>query len=477
MTKLKSNLMFKIFLGCVLASLLLYPRIGKGLDMHEKIKNEVDVQIENITKKLQMFSGNSFDPYNFSGGYVIAKDGKIIYKKGFGYINSSSCEKWEDALMDTQVIIGSNTKQFTATVIMELSLQGKLDINDPISKHLSWYTPKVNDDTSCLVSAPNSIMNTGQITIQQLLEMSSGLPQAYLPGSDRIFNVKNYIDNYCSSSTLCFKPGTKGDDNNCNYYILGAIIAEILSKDLKFKMEFKIDTNANDWMLKCFGMALEKFVFKKHRMNNSGYYEAPTNLSCGYLGPISSCCPSSNNESSKISKIPEKSGTTEKNETTNENTECPQLTRIIQAAKNAFAVGGVYSTLEDLLTWGHYLNTVITSKNNPMKDLVGPIVKSRMLSSGAYATYWDPCYFGYGVFSRYYDETTDYCVQSYQDDAVFIVEQAGYLVSYITMLAIIPTKGYTIVVTNNTNNWVLNNSLSNIIAESIINILLNDKHK
>lgn len=61
---------------------------------------------------------------------------------------------------DTKFRIGSITKPFTATVILQLVAEGKLQLDDPITKHL----PDYRNDTG------------GRVTITHLLNHTSGIP-------------------------------------------------------------------------------------------------------------------------------------------------------------------------------------------------------------------------------------------------------------------------------------------------------------
>ncbi len=64
---------------------------------------------------------------------AIIKDGKIIYKRGYGMANLEH----NIPLTSTSVFrIGSTSKQFTASCIAILALQGKISLDDDIRKHI-----------------------------------------------------------------------------------------------------------------------------------------------------------------------------------------------------------------------------------------------------------------------------------------------------------------------------------------------------
>lgn len=119
--------------------------------------------------------------------------------------------------IDKKTLVGSNTvfnvgqltNAFTAIAIMQLKEEGKLKLNDPISKFIS--------------SLPDSWKN---ITIEDLMTHRSGLPN-YTESSDFDF-TKNYQQNEILSlikeKPLLFEPGAKGMNSSTNAYLLGMIV-------------------------------------------------------------------------------------------------------------------------------------------------------------------------------------------------------------------------------------------------------------
>jgi D-alanyl-D-alanine carboxypeptidase len=116
--------------------------------------------------------------------------------------------------------IGSNTKPMTATIVLQLVQEGKLALEDPISK----YRPDV----------PN-----GQnITIAQLLDMRSGLPSytedpAFLRTIDedrqRVWDPEKLLALAYTKPPL-FAPGTSWHYSNTNYILLGLVMEKLTGK-------------------------------------------------------------------------------------------------------------------------------------------------------------------------------------------------------------------------------------------------------
>jgi CubicO group peptidase (beta-lactamase class C family) len=152
----------------------------------------------------------------FNGAALVADNGKVIYKKGFGLANM----EWNIPNgPDTKFRLGSITKQFTATLILQLVEQGKLKLDGKVSDYLPYY----RQDTGA------------RITIHNLLSHTSGVPNyTAAPGfsenvSRNPFKVDEFVKKYASGD-LEFEPGTKFNYSNSGYFLLGAIIERVTGK-------------------------------------------------------------------------------------------------------------------------------------------------------------------------------------------------------------------------------------------------------
>jgi CubicO group peptidase (beta-lactamase class C family) len=175
-----------------------------------------NILAQNEAKKIDQLVQTYYDLHQFSGSVLIAKNGKIILEKGYGYAN---LELNVLNNINTKFRIASLTKQFTAMLIMQLKQSGKLNLSDPISKFLPYYRKDVGN----------------KVTIHQLLTHTSGIPD-YTNKPDFFIELalQNYppdefVEKFCSDS-LQFEPGTKYNYSNSEYYILGTIIESITKK-------------------------------------------------------------------------------------------------------------------------------------------------------------------------------------------------------------------------------------------------------
>jgi CubicO group peptidase (beta-lactamase class C family) len=152
----------------------------------------------------------------FNGTVLVAENGKVIFKKGYGKANF----EWNiPNTPDTKFRLGSITKQFTAGLIMQLIEQGKVKLDGKISDYLPEYRKDTGD----------------RVTIHHLLTHTSGIPSyTSLPGfiqnlSREPYTPDAFVKKY-TSGDLQFEPGTKFTYNNSGYFLLGAIIEKITGK-------------------------------------------------------------------------------------------------------------------------------------------------------------------------------------------------------------------------------------------------------
>ena len=162
----------------------------------------------------------------FNGSVLVAEDGKVIYKKGLGLANM----EWNiPNTPETKFRLGSITKQFTATLIMQLVEQGKVKLDGKISDYLPDYRKDVGD----------------KVTVHQLLNHTSGIPSyTGLPGffqdvSRNPYTVGAFVKKYASND-LEFEPGSKFSYNNSGYFLLGAIVEKATGKSYEQVLKEKI---------------------------------------------------------------------------------------------------------------------------------------------------------------------------------------------------------------------------------------------
>jgi CubicO group peptidase (beta-lactamase class C family) len=137
----------------------------------------------------------------FTGAALVAIDGEVVLARGYGWADEAA---GEENTVDTRFIVASISKTLTAAAIGRLVGEGRLGLDDPIARHL----PGVPDDKHA-------------ITIAQLLNHTSGLPDEYLGESapERDDAARAIL-----AAPLAAAPGERWAYSNDGYALLGAII-------------------------------------------------------------------------------------------------------------------------------------------------------------------------------------------------------------------------------------------------------------
>lgn len=173
---------------------------------------------------------------------LVVKNGKVLYRKAFGMANMELGVKMKP---ENVFRIGSITKQFTASAILKLRDEGKLSLDDDITKYIADYPTHGH-----------------QITIKHLLTHTSGI-KSYtgMETWDAEVRKKDFtpleLIDFFKDQPMDFDPGEEWRYNNSAYFILGHII-EVVS-----------------------GTTYETYIdstfFKPLKMSNS-YYGSPSRI-------------------------------------------------------------------------------------------------------------------------------------------------------------------------------------------------------
>jgi CubicO group peptidase (beta-lactamase class C family) len=157
---------------------------------------------------------------------AVVQNGEVVLAKGYGQAN---VELDVAAGPDTVYQIGSITKQFTATAIMALVEEGKLALEDPISKYLD-NTPDTWKD----------------LTVRHLLNHTSGI-KSYTNVAEnmtkvRLDRTRDDIIGTVRDLPLEFEPGEKWAYSNTGYFLLGQIIEKVSGKSYAAFLQERIFT-------------------------------------------------------------------------------------------------------------------------------------------------------------------------------------------------------------------------------------------
>ena len=187
--------------------------------------------------KIQQVLATAHKYQQFNGTALVAENGKVVYKGGFGMANM----EWDiPNTPDTKFRLGSITKQFTAMLTLQLVEQGKIKLDGKLSDYLPDYRKDVGE----------------KVTVHHLLTHTSGIPSyTGQPGffqnvSRNPYKVDEFVKTYASGN-LEFEPGSKFAYNNSGYFLLGAIIERVTGKSYE--------------------QALKDMIFDPVGMKNTGY--------------------------------------------------------------------------------------------------------------------------------------------------------------------------------------------------------------
>jgi CubicO group peptidase (beta-lactamase class C family) len=201
------------------------------------VKDYIDLYIKNVIKE---------ETTGFA--VLVAEDGDIIFRKGYGY---ADIKEKIPVTSDTKFRIGSITKQFVASGILKLKEQGKLSVDDKLSKYMPDF-PRGDE-----------------VTIHHLLTHTSGIHSftnrpEFVDYVTKKIDAKTLVDSI-KSWDFDFDPGEELIYNNSGYFLLGEIIEKVTGK----------------W----YGDYLQEVFFKPLGMSNTGIYaneQPPKNMALGY---------------------------------------------------------------------------------------------------------------------------------------------------------------------------------------------------
>ncbi len=156
----------------------------------------------------------------------IIQDGELVYARGYGMAN---LEYDIPNSSESVFRIGSTSKQFTAACIVLLSQEGKLSLDDPLSKFF-----------------PDFPAYADTITVLNLLNHTSGvrdyLQLSYLKGlvGDAWYSDDDVMTWLVNQTDLNFRPGAEYIYSNSGYWLLGQIVEEASGQNMADYAQEKI---------------------------------------------------------------------------------------------------------------------------------------------------------------------------------------------------------------------------------------------
>jgi CubicO group peptidase (beta-lactamase class C family) len=148
---------------------------------------------------------------HIAGASVVVSIGNTVaLKKSWGYADVASRVP---ATNDTVYPIGSITKQFTAACVLLLAQDGKLSIDDPLSRYVS------------------GLPWADKVTLRHLLDQESGVVDFRFGVIDVTTRLaQSQVIDQLKQTDLMFAPGSKYEYSNSNYYLLGMVVEKVSGK-------------------------------------------------------------------------------------------------------------------------------------------------------------------------------------------------------------------------------------------------------
>jgi len=189
--------------GVVCVCLVLLTLVSSALAQNS-LTAELRGNVDDIVNKVLAATGVP------SASVALVKDGKIAYLQAYG---NARLDPAKPASPGMRYSIGSISKQFTAAAILMLAEEGKLSLEDPVSKYISGLT------------------RGNEVTIREVLSHTSGYqdywPQDYvMPMMLKPVTPEEILERW-GRIPLDFDPGTKWQYSNTNYVIAGVIVEKV----------------------------------------------------------------------------------------------------------------------------------------------------------------------------------------------------------------------------------------------------------
>jgi D-alanyl-D-alanine carboxypeptidase len=181
--------------------------------LSEELKSKIDAAVNQILSSTKVPSAS----------IAIVRDGRIAYLQAYGLARLSPAM---EATPQMQYSIGSISKQFTAAAVLLQAQEGKLILDDPVSKYLPELT------------------RAREVTLRMLLSHTSGYqdywPEDYVMTSMIVPTTTQHILDVWGKRPLDFDPGTEWQYSNTNYVIAGRIVEQVSGMALIDLLEKRI---------------------------------------------------------------------------------------------------------------------------------------------------------------------------------------------------------------------------------------------
>lgn len=179
---------------------------------------------EALAKRIDAIMSEVYKPGEPGAAVIVRKDGRTVHRKGYGMADLELGVPVDPGMVFR---LGSITKQFTAVAVLLLAQEGKLGLQDEITKFLPDYPTQGR-----------------MITVEHLLTHTSGI-QSYTDMAEwfplwrKDMSLKELIDVF-KDKPMQFEPGESWAYNNSGFVLLGAVIEKASGRSYESFLEDRI---------------------------------------------------------------------------------------------------------------------------------------------------------------------------------------------------------------------------------------------
>lgn len=182
----------------------------------------IKVSGQDKSKRIDSVMNLFYASGKFQGSLLVAQEGQVIYKQGFGYADVA---KSVPNTPSTMFYIASLTKPFTALLVMQLVERGKIDTGS----NLDDYFPGIRNRT------------LGKVTIHQLLSHTSGIPDFIDPSTVSEKEITNaWLVEQLNKIDTGLAQGSAFKYANSTYVLLAHIIEKVTGRTFTKNLERQI---------------------------------------------------------------------------------------------------------------------------------------------------------------------------------------------------------------------------------------------
>ena len=202
------------------------------LDKTTELRKNVNIPLAyypaNLTREVNQKLDSTFQRFNkrhdFHGSVLVAKGGKVVFKKHYGYANFKEKTKIDD---NSLFQLASVSKQFTAAAILILKDRGELSLDDKVTRFFPEFP-------------------YAEVTVRHLLNHTSGLPKYFWLAEHKW--DKDYAPSNAEMMDMLskeklnpfFRPGANFDYSNTGYFVLSAIVEKVSGQSFADFMDLEI---------------------------------------------------------------------------------------------------------------------------------------------------------------------------------------------------------------------------------------------